>query len=252
MRAAVFGGTSEGRRIAMYLSAKGIQTQVYVATEQGREVMPPMPHITVNTGRLDSDGMVRVLYNEDIVIDATHPYAAEASKNILSACARDGVRYIRLLREEQAADGMTYAEDISAAAMLLKGTEGRIFVSTGSKELEKYTVIDGYADRLTARVLPTEEARAKCRRLGLKNVIYARGPFTEEENLKAFADHDISHLVTKSSGRTGGFEEKINAAKRLKINVIVIKRPTMEKGLSFDEVKELIDRIRSGSDDIHT
>lgn len=241
MKIVVFSGTSEGKEIAEYLNGKGIDTLVSVATEYGRIVMEEMPFVSVHTGRLDRKEMLELVKSCDFVIDATHPYARKVTLNIKYACEALGIEYIRLLRDDIICSNAIIAENTASAVEFLKQTEGRIFVSTGSKELDLYSEIPSYKTRIAARVLPVSEAVEKCGRLGLENVIYGKGPFTYEENLKAFKKFNAKWLVTKSSGRNGGFDEKISAARDLGMNIIVIKRPQEDNGLSIEEVKRLID-----------
>ena len=90
----------------------------------------------------------------EIVLDATHPYAAEVTKNIRTACENGSIRYQRVLRPEGEKNREAiYVESTEKAAELLSGTEGNIFLTTGSKELSKFTVIPDYQERLFARVL---------------------------------------------------------------------------------------------------
>lgn len=123
----LFGGTTEGRKIAEAIaevnrewaahgdaaacdvseaSSLPICAEVYVATAYGASLLPAGPGITVHVGRLDAEEM-RVLFEEApaplLVIDATHPYAAVVSENILSACAAAGVRCLRVERENSGA-----------------------------------------------------------------------------------------------------------------------------------------------------
>ena len=243
MKTAVFSGTSEGRELAEFLSTRSAAATVFVATEYGSELMPKLKGVEVQVGRLNENEMESVLDKFDVIIDATHPYAAVVTQNIRAACKAIGKRYIRLLRDEGSAQDVTLADSVKAAAELLKNTDGNIFISTGSKELHEYAVINGFKDRLTARVLPTAEAREKCTSLGLKNVIYQKGPFDYDENYRQFKRFNIKYLVTKSSGKAGGFDEKISAAKVLGIKVIVIKRPDEDSAGAYTlaQVKEMFD-----------
>lgn len=120
MHVFLFGGTTEGRKIAEAIaevnrewaahepSGLPISAEVYVATAYGASLLPAGPGITVHVGRLDAEDM-RVLFEEApaplLVIDATHPYAAVVSENILAACAAAGVRCIRVERESTGAEG---------------------------------------------------------------------------------------------------------------------------------------------------
>ncbi|MDO4301187.1 MAG: precorrin-6A reductase [Clostridia bacterium] len=242
MKIIVFSGTSEGREITEYLNSKKVNTIVSVATEYGSSIMKHMPYVNVNIGRLDRDEMISFIKGADVVIDATHPYADIVTKNIKSACNNIGVEYIRLKREDILRTDVITVNNVDEAVNLLNKTKGKIFVSTGSKELHKYISIENYKDRLVVRVLPVEESENKCKELELKNVIYKKGPFSYNENLEDFKSGNVSWLVTKSSGKEGGFDEKINAARALGINIIVIKRPAEDKGLTMPEVKKIIDQ----------
>lgn len=246
MRALVFSGTTEGKKIAEYLNSKRIETLVCVATEYGAKVMEPMEYVRLSIGRLDMSAMAQLAAGADFVIDATHPYASEVTQNIRKACDKAAVRYIRLLRDEITEDGVTAVESVEQAVNLLKAKNGGIFVSTGSKELEKYTALEDYSQRLTVRVLPFKDAHDKCTALGLKNVIYQKGPFSYGQNIAHFKANNVKWLVTKSSGTSGGFYEKVSAAKSLNMGIIVIKRPHEYSGLTETEVKNIIDEMTGG------
>ncbi len=242
MKAAVFSGTSEGREISEYLNSKKIITKVFVATDYGKDVMEDMEYVSVNVGRLDKKEMKRVIFDSDFVIDATHPFAKTVTENIVFACNDMGVKYIRLLRDESFVykNGVISVKSVDEAVDVLKNTHGNIFVSTGSKELHKYIGINDYKKRITARVLPVLQSKEKCEKIGLENVIYKKGPFSYSENICDFKKYDIKWLVTKNSGEKGGFYEKINSAKALGINIIIIERPYEKGGFYMEEVKKII------------
>lgn len=98
MRAVVFSGTTEGRAFSKQLGALGADVLVSVATDLGAEEQGSAPGVTVRAGRLEPEEMTALLQGADLCIDATHPYAVEATKNIRAAAARAGVEYHRLLR----------------------------------------------------------------------------------------------------------------------------------------------------------
>ena len=246
MKVCVFSGTSEGRELAGFLSGEKIETLVSVATEYGKEVMDEMPFVTVRQGRLDEDSMEILLKEYDLCVDATHPYATEVTENIREAADKAGVAYLRLEREDTALDEEKYYRvfnSVREAAEFLKTVEGGIFVSTGSKELHEYTVIPDYRERLTVRVLPVSDSEKKCRELQIKRCIFKRGPFSYEDNIRDFKESGAGYLVTKSSGSSGGFKEKTDAAKALGLKVILIRRPEKQSEatvFSMEGVKEKI------------
>ena len=98
MKLAVFSGTSEGHALCRFLSARGAQADVYVATEYGAAVMEPMDGVTVHEGRLDTAEIAARLDADTLLVDATHPYAAAVTDNLRAACAQTGAQYERLLR----------------------------------------------------------------------------------------------------------------------------------------------------------
>ena len=106
MKAVVFSGTTEGRRFSRRLAGLGAEVIVCVATPLGAEEQGEMAGITVHAGRLEPDAMAALLTGADLCIDATHPYAVDATKNSRAAAAQAGVEYRRLLRAQSPAGGL--------------------------------------------------------------------------------------------------------------------------------------------------
>lgn len=98
MNVVVFSGTTEGRELSRQLAALDIEVTVSVATPLGQEEQGSAPGVTVRCGRLLPDEMAALLGDAALCIDATHPYAVEATKNIKAAAEKAGVGYLRLLR----------------------------------------------------------------------------------------------------------------------------------------------------------
>ncbi len=242
----VFAGTTEGRTLSEELAAHQVWVTACVATEYGETLLQKMPYLQVHTGRMKQEEMEDFLRAEaeGIVVDATHPYAVEVSKNILEACKATGKEYIRLIREssEMEAEDAVLVGSVEEAIEYLKGTTGNILAATGSKELFKYTELPDYKERVFARVLSTGEVACSCEKLGFcgKHLICMQGPFSEELNIAMLRQFDCKYLVTKETGKAGGFEEKISAAKRADAKVVLIGRPAEQKGYSYQEVKSLL------------
>ena len=231
----LFAGTTEGRNLAEFLEKNQIPTEVCVATQYGETLLEEGKYLHVHAGRLDETEMEQQIQKKQItlVIDATHPYAVIVSQNIRRACSRTGTEYIRLARKEtdaswkQEMEDVTEVASVAEAAAFLAKKEGRIFAATGSKELSAYQVIPDYQDRVVARVLSTPEAVSECAMLGFsgKNLICMQGPFTEDLNVAMLRQAQASWMVTKESGKAGGFLEKLRAAKKAGAKLVVIKRP---------------------------
>lgn len=245
-RVVVFAGTNEGRKLCEFLAGRGVQVTASVATEYGSLGMPDMPNLHVLEGRLSLDEIQDLIKDYDFVIDATHPYAKIVSVNIKSAVERTGRKYLRVIRPSLEYDNVMECADISEACRYLNGTSGNVLVTTGSKELLPYTAVEDYDKRLYVRVLPTAEAIQECSRLKFNgaNIICMQGPFSENMNKSMLEQIDARFLVTKETGRSGGFAEKLSAARQLGVQVVLIGRPTREEGLDLQAacrffVKEL-------------
>ncbi|NDO28423.1 precorrin-6A/cobalt-precorrin-6A reductase, partial [[Clostridium] clostridioforme] len=149
--------------------------------------------------------------------------------------------------------GVVHMPDVETAVTWLSSVTGNILVTTGSKELSSYTRIRDYEQRIYARVLPSEEAVARCRSLGFegRHIIAMQGPFSEEMNLAQLREYGCAYLVTKDGGAAGGFSEKIKAARRAGAAAVVIDRPGSGEGISLDEIKvqlkEWMDHEKKGS-----
>ena len=242
----VFAGTAEGRTLSEYLSRRRIQVTACVATEYGESLLTENEYLNVHAGRMDREQMADFIKKEGagLVVDATHPYAAVVSQNVSQACQDVKAEYVRLIRDSgtEDSDDMISVSSVEEAADYLAGTKGNILVTTGSKELAKYTVIPDYEKRVFARVLSIGEVAITCEKLGFrgKNLICMQGPFSEELNTAMLRQFDCRYLVTKETGKAGGFDEKIRAASKAGAKVILIGRPTEQKGYSWEEVLEIL------------
>lgn len=243
-RVILFAGTTEGRRLCEYLVGEGVSLHVCTATAYGESLLPSGDHITVTCERMGYERMCELIesFLPALVIDATHPYAREVTENIRAACARCSVRRFRLVREKSAeSDAILPAETTEEAVRLLRNMPGNILVTTGSKELEKYTALENYKDRLYVRVLPSADSIEKCGRLGIKgrHLICMQGPFSEELNRALIREFDITCMVTKDGGAAGGYPQKYQAAEAAGIQMVVIGRPE-EEGCSYEEAVRLL------------
>ena len=230
MRLVIFGGTTEGRVLAEKSAALKIPVIVSVSTEYGAELLKENAFLTVHQGNLTEEEMEQLLlsWQAELCMDATHPYAELVTKNVRKACEKLALPYVRILRKEEATDAgedRVSVKSVEEAVSFLQETEGRIFIATGSKELEKYTKLRNFKERCTARILPSEEAIAKAVFLGFsgKHLIAMQGPFSEELNEAMLKSVESRYFVTKSSGKEGGFAEKCRAARAAGATLIVVE-----------------------------
>ena len=243
----VFAGTTEGREIAEFLERRQIPGHICVATEYGEQLLPESPVLEISHQRLDLEEM-KSLFQEkdpDIVVDATHPYAAQVTENIKKACEETGKEYIRILRENQEMQkegDWIFADSVEEAVELLSHTEGNILATTGSKEAAKYTKLENYQERVFLRVLSLPKVVFECSQQGFqgKNLICMQGPFSKELNAAMIRQLDCKYLVTKMSGDVGGFQDKMDAARECGCIPVVIGRPLKEKGISVNQCRRLL------------
>ena len=240
----VFAGTTEGYEISRFLSENQLPVLACVATEYGSKSLQENSCLHVQAGRLDEQQMRDLFFREkpELVLDATHPYASEVTQNIRKACEETGVSYIRILRTGSEQQNAVYVRDAKEAAEYLKGTEGNVLLTTGSKELAVFTSVSDYNKRLFARVLSLPSVIESCQALGFegRNLIAMQGPFSKELNQAMLEQYQCRYLVTKDSGKAGGFLEKIQAAEALGVTAVIIGRPLAEEGLSLKECRHML------------
>ena len=142
MRIVVFSGTTEGRDFSRAAAALGIAVTVSVATDLGAEEQGQAPGITVHSGRLLPGAMAELLQGAALCVDATHPYAVEATKNIRAAANAAGVEYHRLLRAASTLPaGSVVLGSAAQAAQYLAATQGNVLLTTGAKVFSAVYII---------------------------------------------------------------------------------------------------------------
>lgn len=260
----IFSGTTEGRTLSELLCENGIPHLISVATEYGKQLCPEHMLARVVQGRMNTEEMAAFLTREqiDLVIDATHPYAVEVTENIRQAVLErskqgQAVKYLRYVRETNADEAASVRSDTpfdddacvhksmihyygsaEECEQALHSVAGNILLTTGSKELSVFCQSEELQKRLIVRVLPGQESIGLCEEQGLlgKQIIAMQGPFSEEMNLAIIRQYQVSCMVTKQSGRNGGFQEKLSAAAIAGIPVYVIGAPVQEAGSTLEEI----------------
>lgn len=238
MNILIFSGTGEGRDLSKALARAGHSVTVCVLTEYGKEEQGEYEGVTVLAGKKPPEEIVKLLAGMDVCIDATHPFATHIRESIRSSCEETGVRRIRLIREESCLsgeEGVVLVDSAEEAAEYLSGTEGNILLTTGAKDLPIYSSVG--PERLYPRVLPFASSLDACEASGIprKHIIAMQGPFVKALNVALMEQFDISYMVTKDSGKEGGFDDKKEAAKEAGAVLVVIKRPD-DEGVSAEDI----------------
>ncbi len=233
----IFAGTTEGRKLASLLKDAADVTAC-VATEYGQVLLDGIDGITVHSGRMDAEEMTAFLRTRhfDRIIDATHPYAQVVTDNIAQAAAATGIPLMRILRETEGnIPGAVYVSSAAEAKEYLSNRNGNILITTGVKELSDFEGLD--MSRVWVRVLPAVSSLEACGKAGVSSshIIAAQGPFTQDVSRAQLEMIGAKYLVTKASGKNGGFEEKIKAASDCNAVPVIIGQPPQISGFSMDE-----------------
>ena len=137
-----------------------------------------------------------------------------------------------------------FAADHNEAAEMAFAEGRPVFLTTGARNLAPYAEAARRTGvPLAVRILDAPESPAACRAAGIPEdrIIAGRGPFSLQENLAAIRRFDIGVIVTKESGRAGGFDAKLAAAQQANCRLIVLRRPdTPTADPAFDHPTALI------------
>ncbi|MEQ1942940.1 cobalt-precorrin-6A reductase [Mesorhizobium sp. VNQ89] len=237
----VLGGTADARQLAGKLAAAYDVT----LSLAGRTENPVAQGVPVRTGGFGgAEGLAAYLTENriDLLIDATHPYAARISANAAKAAALAHVPAIALRRpawERQPGDRWTLVDSASEAVGLLGASPRRVFLALGRQELLPFEAAPQHA-YLIRSVDPVEPP------LHLPDATYilARGPFSEAGDRALLETHGIDAIVSKNSGGQATYG-KIAAARALGIEIFLIRRPAlpdMPAGMDVDETMRLADQ----------
>lgn len=236
----LIGGTSEGRKLIKELADLDVNIYVSVATEYGASLIESQNNVTVMAKRMDLEAMCDFLKEKqpNFVVDATHPYATIVTETVQEACRREDCKYLRLVRPVGESGNYTRVADFVEAVELLNHLDGKIFLTTGSKNLPDFTAVSGYQERIALRILPMQDSLATALNLGYKpaNIVCMQGPFSKELNIAMLKKFGSKFMVTKDSGPVGGFEEKVEAAEAAGAKLIVIGRASNEQGAGYNEI----------------
>ncbi len=235
----LLGGTFEARQLAKHLAGRDDMTvMLSLAGRTAQPVAQPVPARSGGFGGVD--GLIRYLQEQRIgvLVDATHPYAAQISRNAAVAAEVTGVPLLGLRRpawEEQPGDRWRRVADTTQAVAALGSDPRHVFVTLGRQEIRPFTGAPQHR-YLVRSVDPIDPP------LSLPRVDYLldRGPFREAEERALLQAHRIDAVVAKNSGGTATYG-KIAAARALGIEVVLLDRPDLPEGETVATVEAAID-----------
>ncbi|WP_257351079.1 precorrin-6A reductase [Pseudalkalibacillus decolorationis] len=245
-------GTSDARELALTLQKSGMDILTTVVTENAAEELKRV-RLNVRVGRLTAEEMIELIETKQVkaIVDASHPFAEEASVNAMKAASRASVPYVRYERQSQQYQHpkMILVDDYEEAADIVAEKQGVVMLTTGSKTLQTFTRKLLHLDniRLIARMLPRKDNMEKCETLGFpqKNIVAIQGPFTKPFNKALYEQFGVTHMITKESGKQGSVDEKVDAALELGIETIMIRRPRIQYDTVFSTYDEVVEHLNS-------
>jgi precorrin-6A/cobalt-precorrin-6A reductase len=234
-RILILGGTAEARALAARLVEL---RQDVVSSLAGVTAEPLLPVGRVRSGGFGgADGLVAYIVAEkiDVVIDATHPFAAQISANAVAAAAQTGVKLLRLERPAWVAEAGDDWRDVQSMdeAVDALPAKAKVFVSTGRKGLGSLFARDDLSGVIRAIEPLAETVPARW------TVQLERPPFSFQHEMELLKQHVITHLLTKNAGG-GATATKLLAARALRIPVVMIARPVKPTSDCYSEVDALI------------
>lgn len=206
---------------------------------------------------LQADELVNLIQKKDvkILIDATHPFATQATTNAINASKKALIKYIRFERPSinySNVEGIhivnSFEESGQFAKSIIKNNEKRILHLAGVSTI-KSILKSVPLNQLIVRVLPNTTSIGICEEIGIsgKNMVAMQGTFSKEFNQALMREYDVGVIITKESGETGGVPSKIDAALELGLEVVLISRPKIKelnKNSVVNTIKELQKKLK--------
>ncbi|MBC3899631.1 precorrin-6A reductase [Acetobacterium malicum] len=252
----VIAGTTDAKTVIERLLEKKHDAAVTVTTRLGAGMLDEFKNLDIYQGKLNKEHITELIrtLKPACLIDAANPFSTEITRNAINVCKLEALPYIRYERERVSYEDdpeITIVKNYGEACDVLMNCEGNILLTLGSNKIETFKKIPDYSQRVYLRVLPDWKVLSKCESLGFspKNMIAIKGPYNEALNIELFKYCQASVLVTKESGNMGGVVDKINAAKKLGIKIILVDRIEACCNNKFSSVEELlkcVDRIDAG------
>ena len=233
----VMAGTKDAANIIKRLSNVGaFRILATTTTNYGADIAKSAGADKVISKGLKEEEIVEIIKNNNIhfLIDATHPFAVSATCNAINASNATKIKYIRFERPQVELKESPLIHKVSsfeeAAVMASRLTNGNVLHLAGVSTL-KFIVEKINPSKLFARVLPSIDSIEKCINSGVlqENIIAMQGTFSENFNKSLMEEYDISLIITKESGKTGGTKSKIDAASKLGIDVVIVVRPEVQE-----------------------
>ena len=211
----VFGGTTEGRKAAEVLEESG--SEYFYSTKTGEQELT-LHHGHRIDGALDAEAMHRFCEEHQIrlIVDAAHPFASRLHKTIMTVAAGAQIPVVRYDRIYPPRDpDITWIDDYSQIPTDIH----TLLATTGVQSISKLKPLEAKDMKIWYRILPRESSISLAKAQGATDDQIC---FYEDGNK---IDVDADAILLKESGLSGGFLEKVSAARAKGMRVIALKRP---------------------------
>lgn len=250
MKIFLLGGTKDSTNIITHIKENyDSYILTTTTTEYGARLADESGSDDTIARPLLKDEILEIIVNEnfDVLIDATHPFAAHITQTSASIARELDLPYIRFERpttdlSNTDTSHIHYVDSFEEAGKLIERNfhEGNVLHFAGANtmgEILKYVSVD----RFYPRILKVESSIEKCNSLGVDpdHIIPMKGAASLEENLELIEKYDASVMITKESGEIGGVIEKIQAANEKDVAVVMIQRPKIDELDKNDMVSDL-------------
>ena len=220
----VLGGTTEGRKAVEVLEEGGEAqgNSYYYSTKTGEQDVT-LHHGQRIDGALDRDAMLSFCREHDIrlLVDAAHPFASQLHTTVASVAETLDIPVIRFERIFPPRDpDITWIDDYSELSSLLP-PRSSLLATTGVQSIGKLKPLEDKGIRMMYRILNRESSIALAQKQGAKMEQLCF--FDDANDIPVRADA----ILLKESGLSGGFPEKVEAAKARGMSIIALKRPEL-------------------------
>ena len=220
-RILLLGGTSEASLAARALAQAGVAAVFSYAGRTQEPAPQPLPMRVGGFGGVA--GLADYVQQQGIthVIDATHPFAAQMSRNAHAVCTALGLPLLALQRApwlQGEGDAWQHVGDIAGAVAALPRAPARVFLAIGKQNLAPFAGLHQHHFLLRLVDAPSALPMPNC------SLIIAKGPFDVATDTAMLQAHAITHIIAKNAGGQGA-AAKLAAARALRLPVIMIARP---------------------------
>lgn len=241
----LIGGTGDSVDLVQHIVDHSFPCVVTVTTPTAYDLYPVNSMITIEMGQLDPIGIQQLCTQETVkgIIDASHPFAINISRQVIEFSQAEGIPYLRYERPSLKLNDQAISLD--SFEDLIKGNyleNKRVLLTVGCQALAKFKSWHKKAVLYT-RILPRSESLKMALNAGFpeSQIIALRPPISLELERSLWQQWDIDLVVTKASGKQGGEDIKAKVAKELGIRLIVIKRPSLPYPQQTEQISDIIE-----------